>query len=167
PVHGRAPVPGRLGVEERARLRVLAEARLLLGRELRRLGSLERVHARALGRAGLEGANARGHHATLRGEILDARDVHGAPDARGLPRGEADGVGAGPEAAAYPVDPAEAERLVDRLGPGDAGLPGAALVEADEELLLGLVVGREPRAEVGRRGEVGRLHPLIPKAAPG
>jgi hypothetical protein len=45
------------------------------------------------------------------------------------------------------VDPAEAERLVDRLGPGQARLAGVFLPVADVDLVLGLVVLLEPLIE--------------------
>jgi hypothetical protein len=56
------------------------------------------------------------------------------------------------------IDPAEAERLVDRLRPRDAWPARALLVKADEELGRFLVVLLEPLAEVGRCAEEGGFH---------
>ena len=102
--------------------------------------------------------------ASLGDELVEARDVLGAPDAAGPPRREADRVAVLVEAAAHAVDPTEAQRLVDRFRPRDAGLARALLVEAGEELVGGVVVLREPRAELLRRREELRFrrHGLLP-----
>src|SRR4029453_9074117 len=97
------------------------------------------------------------HQARL-GEFLRALDVHRAPDAPGLPWCEADRVPLGVDRPADAVDPAEAQGLINRLRPGDAGLSRALLVEAHQELAARGVMLLEPRAELGRSGEERRLH---------
>ena len=77
---------------------------------------------------------------------------------RGLRGGEADRVALVAEAPANAVDPAEAERLVDRLGPGDARPPGRLLVAADQKLEFALVVLLEPGAELRWLCEERGLH---------
>src|SRR6185436_5827573 len=115
------------------------------------------VDARLLVGALLErGQPGRAHQARL----LQPRDllhVDLAPVAAGLARSEAlhvairvDGVGPG-------VDPSEAERLVDRLGPGHRTLARMRLEEADVDLGLGLVMLLEPVVELLRRLEEDRL----------
>src|SRR5438270_12343900 len=44
------------------------------------------------------------------------------------------------------VDPAEAQRLLDRVVVRDPGLAGVLLVEDEPDLGLGLAMGREPSA---------------------
>jgi hypothetical protein len=51
---------------------------------------------------------------------------------------------------ANPVDPAEAESLVDRLSPCDRRLAGVPLLEAHKELGFSGVVIFEPFPERGR-----------------
>src|SRR5690606_24125663 len=100
---------------------------------------------------------ARGRHAAELGERCDPGHVHRTPDAGRLPRGEPDAVRLFTQASTDAVDPAEAERLVDRFGPGDARSSGAFLVIADQELRGRLMVGLEPRAEIGGGGEERRF----------
>src|SRR5690606_16933653 len=69
------------------------------------------------------------------------------------PRGEADGVRLFAEAPTDAIDPAEAQGLIDGLGPRDARAPGALLVEADQKLPGGAVVRLKPRAEISRGGK--------------
>jgi hypothetical protein len=138
--------------------RPFAESSISVGVELRRLASLERVDAGALLVAPLERRQPGGRHPPLLDQLLRAPGVHRAPDAARLARREADRVAVAVDAAAHAVDPAEAQRLVHRLGPGDARQSTTLLVEADEQLAVVGVVGLEPRTEVRRRGEEGRLH---------
>jgi len=58
---------------------------------------------------------------------------------------------------ADPVDPAEAQGLVDRLRPRHGRRTGALLVQADDHLGRAGVVVLEPRAPVPRGGEEDRL----------
>src|SRR5215472_3833436 len=51
-------------------------------------------------------------------------------------------------ALALAVDPAEAERFVDRLRPGDAGTPGLLPVKAHPKLLPAVVMLLEPLAKL-------------------
>src|SRR5918912_3997436 len=152
------PVPGRLGLEERPRALVRAELALVLGSELRVLPLLVGVDRGTLLRARLERSQPRRLHASLGDELPRPRDVHCAPGAPRLPRREPDRIRVRAEALADGVDPAVAERLVDRLGPRHARLAGRLLVEADPELARAVVVLGEPRAELGRRSEEDRLH---------
>src|SRR5262249_22968065 len=58
------------------------------------------------------------------------------------------------------VDPAEAQRRVDRLGPGEARPAAAPLVEADQQLGAARVMAREPAVELELGAEVSRTHAL-------
>jgi hypothetical protein len=118
-------------------------------------GLIERPFAESSISVGVEPG---GRHPPLLDQLLRAPGVHRAPDAARLARREADRVAVAVDAAAHAVDPAEAQRLVHRLGPGDARQSTTLLVEADEQLAVVGVVALEPRTEVRRRGEEGRLH---------
>src|SRR5437588_3069488 len=153
-----------LAVRRRSRLEILprggvrAELPLLVGLELRRVALLVGVDRGTVVGAGLEGGEAGGPHPAVRDQLARAPDVHGAPRAPRLPRREANGVALVAEAPPDAVDPAEAERLVDRLGPGHTRPARRLLVEADEELALVRVMRLEPGAELLGSGEEGRLH---------
>jgi RimJ/RimL family protein N-acetyltransferase len=56
------------------------------------------------------------------------------------------------------IDPAVAQRLVDRLRPADARLAGTALVETDQQLGRPAVMALQPAAKDSRGGEESRLH---------
>jgi hypothetical protein len=72
-----------------------------------------------------------------------------APDALRLAWGEPDLERVRVDAVHDPVDPPEAERLVDGLRVGDAPVRGVDLVEPDDELGLLVVVLLEPRTQRG------------------
>src|SRR5205085_7707954 len=76
-------------------------------------------------------ADTRVGHPAVGGERGEAGDIDRGPDAAPAARGEADAVGLVIDAVADAVDPAEAERLVARLRPGDRGRAGGLLAEAD------------------------------------
>ena len=118
---------------------------------------LERVLIRARDVSLVERALTGGLDAFLGSEFGEASDVLGAPDAAGTSRREADRVAVLVEAAPHAVNPTEAHRLVDRLRPCDARLAGAPLVETGEQLVAGLVVFGQPRAEPLRRREEPRF----------
>ena len=99
---------------------------------------------------------ARRMHPALRLQLPDALDVDLAPDALLPPRREAD-LPCRVAAARDAVDPAEAERLVERLLAGDAGLARADLVEADDLLARLVVVLLEPFRHSAASLEEGRL----------
>ena len=86
-------------------------------------------------------------------ELPDLGDVRRAPDARRLARCETDRVARLVDPPPHAVDPAEAQRLVHRLRPGQAGPAAVASVEADQELGGRGVVLLEPAAELDRRGK--------------
>ena len=112
--------------------------------------ALERVHAGLGLLARLEClAPGRGHQALCLqpGHLLD---VHPAPVASLLPRGEALSVALRVDPVHHAVDPAEAQRLVHGLRPAHHLPAGGLLVEADPDLGLGVVVGGEPFAEAVR-----------------
>lgn len=86
-------------------------------------------------------------------------------DAARAPRREADRVARRPEAAAHAVDPTEAERLIDRLRPGEARLAGADLVQADQQLRrLGVIRG-QPGAKGCRRRKKDGLQEKRPRCS--
>src|SRR5918995_5144655 len=140
PVARRAPVAGRPGLPVVPSRRVGAQALLVLGRQLRRRLLLERVDAGPVLRACLEGAQAGRAHQALLPELRDLLDVDPAPVAPRLPRREALHVALGVDRVGAPVDPAEAERLVDRLRPGEARPSGALLPVAHVHLRIRVVV---------------------------
>src|SRR5262249_54691381 len=107
---------------------------------------------------GGEGLSPRRPHPAFSFQRFRARGVHHAPDAPRPPRRETDRVAFVAEAAADAVDPADAQRLVHRLRPGDALLIASLLVIADQELRLPLVVLLEPPPELRGRRKEPRLH---------
>src|SRR5262245_56910390 len=111
------------------------------------------VDARFVLFPGLMGLEAGRLHASFFDERLSTFDVDAAPDTAGLARREANRVTDGVDAFANAVDPAKAERFVNRLGPSHAWLARAFLVEADPQCIRGGVVFRKPRAEGRRRSK--------------
>src|SRR6185503_1376970 len=95
-----------------------------------------------------ERLQAGGTHAPLLHEHSDPADVDRAPVARRLPRREPVHVALVVDALANAVDPSEAQRLVDRLRPGDARPARTLLVQAHPQLGRGRVVLVEPGAEL-------------------
>ncbi len=83
-------------------------------------------------------------------------DVHHAPVAPAPPRGETDLVTVVVDRSAEAINPAHAERFVDRFRPGDRGTAGVFLVEADPEFAGGRVVFLEPAPEGCRVREKNR-----------
>ena len=102
-------------------------------------------------------------HPARGGELGDRGDVDGAPVAPALARGPALATRVVVDALGHGVDPAEAERLAHRLGPLETPRLDVLLVEAHPQLGRRLVVGLEPRAEVGRVVEEHRW-PLVRSA---
>src|SRR5436190_21543887 len=156
-VVGEGPlVPGSLRLEEGPGLLVGSEL-LLMGATELRVASLVCVDARPL-RVGLRegGQPGRGHPSELL-QGGDALDVDVAPDALRLPWREPDAVADLVDAVAHAVDPPEAERLVHRLRPRDAGPARGALVKADPQLGLLRVVPLQPATEIRGRAEEPRL----------
>src|SRR6185295_6434381 len=98
-------------------------------------------------------------HATGGLEARGMRQFDLAPVALRLARREAHAEARLVEAAPHPVDPAEAERLVERLLVGEPGAR-AGLGEAHEQLARAVVVLRQPLAEGGGGGEGARAHAL-------
>src|SRR5215472_12840032 len=159
PVDHRPLVPWRLRVEECGGLSVRAKPLLLRGRQGRGLFALEGVDAGLLRLARIERSQAGGSHPSELRQICDARHIDGAPVASRLPRREPNRVSVISKAAADAVDPSEAKRLVNGLGPGDALLAAGPLVEADDELTRCLVVLLEPRPKGCRSLEkLGQHH---------
>src|SRR5262249_59622368 len=115
--------------------------------------ALEGIDAGLLRVARLERLQSGLEHPAFVLQRRDALRVDLAPDAADAPRREADRVAVLVDAPPDPVDPADAQRFIDRFGPGDARLPRAFLVEADEQLVGAGMVLHEPRAKVGRRLE--------------
>src|SRR5918994_663462 len=152
------PVTGRLGLEELPRLLVRSEPLLLLRAQLGLVPVLVRVDPRPLGRAGLESFDAGRVHAPRAGELLHVPDVDDAPVAAWLAGRETDGVAVVVDPPPDAVDPAEAERLADGLGPGQRREAGVLLVEPDHHLAFRVVVLLEPGAKLIGRCEEPRLH---------
>src|SRR4051812_14480238 len=110
PPAGGLPVPGRLLPPELPRRGVRAQlARVRLGQVLVPL--LVGIDGGLVRRARLERLLAGRAHPPLGAQLAHAADVHGAPGAARLPRGEADGVRLVAQRPPHPIDPPEAERL--------------------------------------------------------
>src|ERR1700694_4782672 len=122
PVSRRSPVPRRLGAPDRASLRVAAQPLLQIRGERDWL-LLERVVCR---HARLEGLQPRRLHPPLLVQLADAADVHRAPAAARAAGREADAIRLAIHVLPDSVDPADAESLVDGLGPGDPRPPPSA-----------------------------------------
>src|SRR5262245_2744161 len=130
---------------------------LRIGRGEAARSLLERVDAGAVRLARRERREPRRGHQPVTAEHRDAPRVDGAPDAGGPPRREPNHVAILVHRAAQAVDPAKAQRLIHRLGPGHAGAAGVPLVESDPQLTLAGVIPLEPATEGGRAGKVGGL----------
>src|SRR5829696_128572 len=155
PENCRLPVARRLRLEELPRLVVCPELLLMLRAELGLVPVLVRVDPRLLRHPSLECFDPGRVHAPRTGELLHVPDVDEAPVAAGLARRKADGIALVVDPPPHSVDPAEAERLADRLGPGQRGEAGVLLVEPDHHLAFRVVVRLEPGAELmGSREEV-------------
>src|SRR5262249_28754085 len=138
-------VPRRLRAEELPGGAVGAELALVGRREPLR-AVLVGVQPRALRGAGAHRLEPRGPHPARGLERLRAPDVDRAPDALRPARREPDREAVVVEAAADPIDPAEAERLVQRVGVGHAAIAGVDLEDADQQRLGVPVILFEPRA---------------------
>src|SRR6185436_12395487 len=100
----------------------------------------------------------RRQHPPLGDQLLDALDVHAAPDAPRLARGEADGPALRVAVLAEAVDPPGAERLVQDILVAGPSLPRPDLPEADQQLGLPGMVLLEPPLRLGRVFEEVRGH---------
>lgn len=139
----RAPVPGRLDLEEVPGLAPGAEVALFFAAEMGLVALFVRVLARLVF-GSFKRFDAGWAHPARAGKLLHLCYVHGAPLAFGLTRGQANGIGAGVDALPHAIDPPEAQPLVHRLGVGDAGFAGRLFVETNPEFLAWLVRGFEP-----------------------
>jgi len=83
---------------------------------------LEGIDAGPVGYPGGEGFEPGWVHFAGRGEPLDMADVDQAPDAAGFPWSEAIGVAVGVNFLADTINPAEAQRLIERFRVGEPGL---------------------------------------------
>jgi hypothetical protein len=72
-------------------------------------------------------------HPAGRGQLADAADIDGTPDAPALARGETDRIARFVAALADAVYPAEAQRLVERLLVRDPSSATPGFVEAQEQ----------------------------------
>src|SRR5438477_11490573 len=97
-------------------------------------------------------------HQTELDELVRAIDVHRAPDASAAARREPDRVADIVDAFADPVDPAIAQRRVDRFRPCHRWMSGAALMKTDEKLVDFGVMCLEPLAKFPCGREEARLH---------
>src|SRR3954454_7899217 len=143
PVDRYAAVARRLRVEELPSLLIRAEFLLVLSWQRAHL-VLVRVDRGLLLAPLLERAQPGGLHSSELRQLRDARDVDRAPGARLFSRRETDAVTDVVDAPPHAVDPAEAERLIDRLRPSDGRLPRVLLVKADQELGSRGMVLRQP-----------------------
>jgi hypothetical protein len=91
-------------------------------------------------------------------EHLSAFDVDAAPDAAGFAWREANLVAEIVDALPNTVDPAVAERFVNRLRPGNAQLARAYLVVADSQYISFGMMLLKPRAERCRRLKKSWFH---------
>ncbi len=139
---------GRQRLEDRPGLGARLEARLHLGRG--DVGPLPEGH-RDAGVAGRAGRTSGVGDQALGGQPREAPQVHLRPVAVRPAWRES----LGPRLVVDPlhlaVDPAEAQRLLDRFDVGDARLAGVRLVVGEPDLGLCGVVALEPSAPVGAR----------------
>src|SRR5437868_5751773 len=84
--------------------------------------------------------------------------VDEAPDAAGFARRETNRVARSIPSFAHPVDPAEAERFVERLRIGQARFARRFIIKAEEQLRRIRMVPFQPGAKLARCGEKSRLH---------
>ena len=101
-------------------------------RELGLLPLFVSVDARLFCTPSGKGLQTGGIHQVLLCELSNKFDVNGAPSAGGLARSEANHVAGFVYALSNAVDPAKTQCNLYGFGPGDAGLAGTFLVEADE-----------------------------------
>src|ERR1051326_177810 len=165
PIRRRPLIPGRLGTEIVPRLLVGPDFVLERRRQLCVLPFVG-IDRRLLLVAPLEGLESCRPHSSRPAKLLRALDVYRAPHAGRLPRREANGVAGFVDAPAYAIDPANAERFVNRFRPGDAGLARASFVKPDEQLCRAVMILLQPIPERIGRCEEARLHAFItPKIA--
>src|SRR6185436_6395912 len=150
---GEMAVPGGPRLEEGPGLRARAEAPLERARE-GGVRARDGVDARRLLVPLLERGATGGTHPSGRLELLDALDVDEAPHGAGFARREALAISSLVHALAHAVDPAEAERFVERFPVRDARLARALVEEADPDLGRGVVVLLQPGAQLGGAAEV-------------
>src|SRR5262245_36206743 len=158
PMCGGAPVPWGLRLKPRPGASVGSKLPGIPGCETRCFHLLVRIQSSLLTVppfVDLEAvwADALGAH-----QVADPSQVDCAPDASETARSEADSVGIDVDTVPHAVDPAEAQRLVHRLGPGDAGPAGVALAEPDVQAAMFSVMALEPGAKGRRRLEEHDLH---------
>src|ERR1700722_1695982 len=155
------PISGGLRLEELPCGFVFSKASLFAWLELRSLLLLVRIYLRfpfATERIGLQACLA---HPSFAPEYAHPLDIDRAPDRLRFSRREADLVGMLVDALANAVDPAEAKRCIDRLGPAQTWAPRAALVVADDEFRpVGTVFFQPGRELIG--GFEEHRHSLLP-----
>ena len=157
---------GRLRLEEAPGGRIRLDRAAFGRRERGRPALLVRVHGRAVRRPPLERRQARRLRAALVDERSHLGDVDGAPVAARPPGREPLHVTDLVHAADHAVDPAEAQRLVQRLLVDHAAAAGVPLVEPDPEFGARRVMGLEPAAERRRRLEERGCHrSILPEAS--
>ena len=152
-----SPVARRLGGEERPCLLLRPKTSLISGIE-DPVPVLERVRVRSLRIAKRVGSEPRLGHAARCPQRFDLGDVDRAPDAARPPRRESLDECLVVQPFLEAVDPAEAERLVDRFGVREAFLPAPEFPEPDPKLGNLRVVPLEPAAECRGRREERRFH---------
>jgi len=157
PESHQSPVTGRLLLEEVPRSLIRLELPLQFWRQFAR-SVLKRIHARPRCRARGKRFLARGHHATGLLQTLYVTDVDETPDTVWFSRREslreAQFIHAFPDA----INPAKAQRLVQRFCVGDADLTGILLVNAEPQFSSVGVIRLQPDVEVGGGFEVFEFH---------
>jgi len=132
PPRGHPLVPGSLRTKKFPSALVCAKVLLVPTNELGALPLFVSVDSRHFWATSSKGLETCRTHQTYFLEMLDAFDVNGAPGAGRPARSKANRVAGFVDALSNAVDPAEAERHVHRIWPGDAGLSGTFFVEADQ-----------------------------------
>jgi hypothetical protein len=87
-------------------------------------------------------------------------DIGRAPNASTPPRREPNLVTDFVNALPNSVDPTEAQRLIDRLGPCDARLSRILCVKSDPKLSRRRVIVFQPGSEMRRRSKKFRFQPI-------
>ena len=164
PPRGEAPITRRLRLEKRPGYRIAPELALVRRGQRRRGAILEGIFSGVALLASREGGDSGGLHTAFVGQDSDARDVHRAPNAFRPSWRETNLVALVIDLLANAVDPAKAERLVDRLRPGDAGSPRIFAIVANPQFISPPRIARQPSAKrarspkENRRGFIGSGH---------
>ena len=134
-------------LKELPRRFVLAKGFLIFGSKFER-AVFKRINAGAFGIAARISLEPGRMHSSRFLQTFDVVHIDVTPDAPRLSRREALHIACVIQVPAHAVDPAKAERLVERFCISDALLAGRFLVETDQQLGSAIVVSLKPLAKL-------------------